>query len=263
MRPTPFANALSLTLIAGLCLLTVACGSSRTSYEQDEATQQVGIYPPPPAGIKRLKVGVPPFTIDDKDLAQDTAAVAADQITTLMILAQRFDVIERAQLDKLLEEQGLEGIVKVEEAAKSGQVRGVDAIVIGKITNFMVKKEKKKGGFSLANIGGVFGAVDVSKDTEVITVEVGVDLRLVDPSSGSIKAAHFGEFKRTDTTSAMGVQIIGASADSDADLDLSEDNVGKLLRLALDDTLKKMMPQIDVWCIEEGRKAKAATPAAE
>jgi curli biogenesis system outer membrane secretion channel CsgG len=251
-------STLAVALTCGLGLLVVGCGSSRTSYEQDEDTANVGVYAPPPAGIERLRVGVPPFTIPAKELGAETAAVAADQITTLMIMAQRFDVIERAQLDQLLKEQGLEGIVRADEAAQAGKVRGVDAIVIGKITNFQVKKEQKKGGFGLVNIGNVIGGLDVKKDTAVITVEVGVDLRLVDPTTGSIKAAHFGEYKRTDSTSGFGVQILGASADADASLDIDEDNKGKLLRLALDSTMKKMLPQVDMWLVERSRK-----PAAE
>ncbi len=263
MASIPLRTTLALALSCGLGLIVAGCGSSRTSYEQDQDTVNVGVYAPPPAGIERLRVGVPPFTITAKDAAEDTAEVAADQITTLMFMAQRFDVIERAQLDQLLKEQGLEGIVRADEAAQAGQVRGVDAIVIGKITNFQVKQEKKKGGFGLLDIGGVIGGVDVKKDTRVITVEIGVDLRLVDPSTGSIKAAHFGEFKRTDTTSAMGVKILGTNAESDADLDLDEDNKGKLLRLALDDTLKKMLPQIDQWLIERARSKTPDQPAAE
>lgn len=244
-------SALSLVAIG---LLSVGCGSTRTTYSSDEATANVGVFSPPPAGVQRVKVGVPPFTITAKDVAPDTAQVAADQATTLMIMAQRFDVIERAQLDQLLKEQGLEGIVRTDEAAPVGQVRGVDALLIGKITNFSVKKSKTKGGFGLVNIGEVIGGADVSRSAVEITVEIGVDLRLVDPSTGSIKAAHFGEFVRTDKSSAMGVQILGASAEGDADLQIEDDNKGKLLRLALDDALKKMIPQVDVWLVQRARE---------
>jgi hypothetical protein len=43
----------------------------------------------------------------------------------------------------------------------------------------------------------------------------------------------------------MGVTILGANADANADIQLSEDDKGKLLRLALDDAVRKSLPKID------------------
>ncbi|MDA3961430.1 MAG: hypothetical protein PF961_11615 [Planctomycetota bacterium] len=242
----------SLILLT-LCAV-VGCGSSRTEYAADEDTAQVGIYPPPPTGIVRARVGVPPFTITAREAAPDTAEVAADQLSTLAQLTSRFLVIERAQLDQLMKEQGLEGVVRADEAAQVGKVRGVDALLIGKITNFQVKRQEKKGGFGFINIAGAIGGVDVDTDKVEISVEIGVDLRLVDPSDGTTYAAHFGEYKRVDSQSAFGVQILGASAEADADLQLDKDNIGKLLRLALDSTMKKMLGQVDIWLVEKSRE---------
>jgi len=237
-----------------LALLAVAgCSSSRTSYESDEATSTVGVYSPPPSGAARPRLGVPPFLIEDRNLRQSssaqTAAVAADQLTTLLVRSQRFLVIERAQLEQLLREQDLEGIVRADEMAAAGQVRGVDFLMIGKITNWRISREKSSGGFGLGRVNlpgrGNIGALDIDRDKAEIKVEIGVDLRIVDPASGAIMASEFSEYNRTDTVSAFGVDILGASAQSDADLRVDEDNKGRLLRLALDKALRKMMPQID------------------
>src|SRR5690606_34233722 len=159
---------------------------------------------------------------------------------------ERFRVIERAQLQKLLDEQNLEGIVKPGEMARPAQVRGVDYLLIGKVTNLRVKKEDQSRGFGLGRVGGSLvniGAADVQKKNVRISTESGVDIRLVAPSSGEVVVSNFSEYSRTDAASAMGVDILGASAKADANIDISEDDKGKILRLALDDAVRKSLPK--------------------
>jgi curli biogenesis system outer membrane secretion channel CsgG len=239
------ARLATFALVAVCALSLAACGSSRESASADTMTKDVGIYPPPPAGAKQPKVGVPMFKVEGGNTTADTAAVAGDQLTTLAVQSERFQVIERAQLEKLLEEQGLEGVVKADEVAKPAQIKGVDYLLLGKITNFRVKAEKSKGGFNLGSVGGYFGAFDLQNSKSVITAECGVDLRLVDPSTGAILTAQQSEFKRTDSLSAMGVGVLGYHNEANAELEVDKDNQGKLLRLALDDALRKMLPKVD------------------
>lgn len=250
-------------------------GCKTTSSEtasRDTLTVHVGNYSSPPSGLEKARVGIPTFQSDSlgagnvtriqisnkaNNLNRDVDKLAADQLTTLIFKTRRFDVVERAQLDKLIKEQELEGIVKSSELAKAGQVRGVDYLLLGKVTNLRVKKEKTSTGFGLGDIsgvgrhfikelGGVRGSTfDVKNDKTVVKVECGVDLRLVEPSSGRIVAADFGEYKRTDSVGSMGLKLLGGSAQANADLEISESDKGKILRLALDDALRKMLPVVD------------------
>jgi curli biogenesis system outer membrane secretion channel CsgG len=246
-----------IVLLAITMLVLSACGSSRESAEADTMTAHVGQYPPPPAGAFRPRVGIPQFKVSSGEVSNDTAVVAADQLSTLCVMSQRFDVIERAQLEQLLSEQNLAGVVKEGEVAKAAQIRGVNYLMLGKITNFRVKAEKSSGGFNLASLGGHFGAFDYQNTKSVITVECGVDLRLVDPESGSTAAAHFGEYKRTDSLSSFGVGVLGYHNENDATLKLDKDNEGKVLRLALDEALRKMLPQIDSAMVARANQAPA------
>jgi curli biogenesis system outer membrane secretion channel CsgG len=100
---------------------------------------------------------------------------------------------------------------------------------------------------------------DYSNKSSTITVDCGVDLRLVDPTTGAVAAAEFSEYKKTDTIGAMGIEIIGADAGHQADLKLDSDNKGKVLRLSLDDCLKKMMPKIDRVLLARAKAASTAT----
>ncbi len=221
-------------------LMMVGCTQSSETAERDKLTTHVGKYDPPPQGLTRVKVGVPQFKVEKTTLpAKDELAKdASDQLTTLADKTDRFRVIERGQMDQLLKEQGLEGIVDPEELAKPGRVKGIDFLFIGKITNMRVKGEGSHSDWSVLIVGG-------SSSNAKITVECGVDIRLVDPTTGEVLCGEFGEYKRTDTVSAQGVRIIGLGGGSSADLHIDEDSRGKILRLALDDAVRKMLPRCD------------------
>ena len=257
------ARATVAMLMVGGLTAAVGCAKQSESAQRDTLTANVGNYDPPPPGIQRVRVGVPPFSVKaEGNMASGNMDVlAADQMTTLLDQTERFDVIERAQLQKLLDEQNMEGIVVPGELARQGQVRGVDYLLLGKVTNLRVKQDNSKTGFGLAQVGGLvnLGGADVKKSNQRITTEAGVDIRLVDPATGQMLVSNFSEYKRTDEASAMGVDIFGASAEADATLTIDEDDRGKILRLALDDALRKSLPKIDKFL---RNRAATAAPAA-
>ncbi len=260
---------LSIGLLSCLVLAFVGCASSQETAEADTLTKNVGKYPPPPPGIAIAKVGVPPFLVTESGKAvQDKSlgSLAADQLTSLVLLSNRFEVIERAQLGQLLREQGLEGVVDPSQLAKSGKVSGVDYLIYGKITNLRVKAEQSGTGINVASLPIPFVSstgFDWRNKKSRITVECGVDLRMVDPTTGRVVAAHFGEFKRTDSIGAWGISILGVGAQADANLQLTEDNKGKILRLALDEALKKMLPQIDAELLRLAKKRRGSAAAGQ
>lgn len=267
LRRTFLRLGATVALLAG-GMTGVGCSSSHESASRDTLTANVGHYPPAPSGVSKPRVGVPPFNVQAQGSfggGSDLNSLAADQMTTLLDQSDRFRVIERAQLQKLLDEQNLEGIVRPGELAKPAQVRGVDYLLIGKVTDLRVKKENKGNEFGLAQLGGIVnaGGADVKNKETVITTECGVDIRLVDPTTGETMphTSSFSEYKRTDSAKSMGVAILGANAQSDADIELSEDDKGKILRLALDDALRKAIPQIDRFLMEQPMKSSSAAPA--
>src|SRR6266480_2798650 len=155
-------SVLSFVVVFGWCL---GCSSSSESAHRDTLTADVGKYPPAPAGITQPRVGVPPFKVQGTGAFSggDVNDLAADQMTTLLDQSDRFKVIERAQLTKLLDEQNLEGIVKPGELARPGQVRGVDYLLIGRVTNLRVKNESHNTGFGLAKISNIASGAVAAK----------------------------------------------------------------------------------------------------
>lgn len=83
---------------------------------------------------ERLNIAILPFVA--KGIGGELGSVdLLDKLTTVFVNLNRFKVIERAQLEKILEEQklGLTGIVDVSTAAQIGKGIGVDAVVCGSL----------------------------------------------------------------------------------------------------------------------------------
>jgi TolB-like protein len=91
---------------------------------------------PPAATVvgERLTIAILPF--DTKGIGGDLGEIdLLDKLTTAFYNMNRFKVIERAQLEQILNEQklGMSGIVDVSTAAQIGKGMGVDAVVCGSI----------------------------------------------------------------------------------------------------------------------------------
>ena len=63
----------------------------------------------------------------------DLGKTFAEMLTTALITTNRYQVLERSQLDKILEEQalGLTGTIDEETAVDVGELLGIDAVVVG------------------------------------------------------------------------------------------------------------------------------------
>jgi len=96
---------------AGAALIVggaIGCSSSKESASRDTLTQNVGQYPAGPSGVNKPRSACPPFQVQAGagfSGGGDLNGLAADQMTTLLDQSDRFRVIERAQLQKLLDEQ--------------------------------------------------------------------------------------------------------------------------------------------------------------
>ncbi|MBI3856683.1 MAG: zinc ribbon domain-containing protein [Planctomycetes bacterium] len=231
-------TALSLIILAG-------CGTSTSETVTRDKMPDVGNYPPPPAGATtRLRAGIVEFT--DKTHQQGVADAAGEQLETLAVSSKRFNLIDRMAMKTLIKEQSLEGIVDPSELAKSGKIRGVDYMFIGAVTNFRLMTEKT------ANQGGMFdrivpGAAPLKIDTSktIITTDIGVDIKLVNTTTGEIVTKQFGEVKKQLSASAWGVRVLGIGGDAKNNVQVDRDSQGKLMRYAVDEALRKMLPDID------------------
>jgi curli biogenesis system outer membrane secretion channel CsgG len=241
MRHT-LASTLVLAALAG-------CGTSTKEEYRRDSMPEIGNYPPKPTTWTKVRVGVNKFMDKTNNRASHSRPVgeqAGEQFETLVVRADRFNAVDRLQMENILKEQGLEGVVDPAELAKPGRIRGVEYLFLGAITNFRIKINKTRTG------GGIFDAVikpiaplDIDTSKTEIETQVGVDIKMVNTTTGEIVAKDFGEVTRIDTASAWGVRVLGIGGSAKNELKIDEDAQGKILRWALDESFKKMLPMID------------------
>lgn len=113
----------------------------------------------------------------------------ADMLTTALVKSGKFMVIERQQLEAVMKEQamGLSGAITPQSAAQVGKLLGVELMVIGSVNEFG-EKEGRVGGSVGSRLGGKLGGIN-RVGVESKTARVGLDIRLVNTTTGEIVAA--------------------------------------------------------------------------
>ena len=147
----------------------------------------------------------------------------ADLLVTDLVNDGSFQVIERKMLDKIIAEQNLSNSDRADanSAAKIGRILGVDAIIVGSITQFGRDDRTTKVGGIGRSIGG-FGVGNIGlKNAKAV---VGISARMVSTDTAEILAVAngLGESKRTGTSLA-GAGGQGGSAGGGG-LDMSSSN---------------------------------------
>jgi curli biogenesis system outer membrane secretion channel CsgG len=161
---------------------------------------------------------------------QDVGKGISDMLVQKLVEDGKYSVIERNALDKVLGEQNFSNSDRADAstAAKIGRILGVDAIIIGSITQFGRDDQHTNvgaGGFggygSRLGIGGV--------GTHKAKAVVGITARLVNTTTGEILAAVTG----TGESSRSGTSLIGAGAGGGsgggAGLDMGSSNFGQTI----------------------------------
>ncbi len=110
----------------------------------------------------------------------------ADMLVTQLVKSGKFMVIERQELSKILEEQGLglSGAVTPQSAAQVGKLLGVELMVMGSVSEFGEKKSGVGGSIGRFNIGGKL----TKREARAV-----VDIRLVNTTTGEIVLAESAE----------------------------------------------------------------------
>jgi curli biogenesis system outer membrane secretion channel CsgG len=158
----------------------------------------------------------------------------SDMLTTELVKSGEYTVIERSELDKILAEQalGASGAVTAQTAAEIGKLLGVELAVMGSVTEFGYTEDKKGG-----RLGGI--GVGVSNQSAI----VGVDVRLVNTSTGEILAADNVRREKA----SKGISVDTRTFDFSDQKKFDESLVGKAAREAVEDItslVNKQMPNI-------------------
>lgn len=176
---------------------------------------------PPPAGPK-LRVAVAKFE-NKTTYGARLGTAASDILVTELARTERFILIERAELDRLLTEQklGLTGAVDPATAAQMGKILGAAAMIVGSVSQFGVKTE----GSDLLITASKRQIAEATVDARIIDVETA---RILHAETGSGEA-------RTTSGTFLG---LGSSASYDEALE------GKALRAAITGLAEGIVAQL-------------------
>jgi curli biogenesis system outer membrane secretion channel CsgG len=156
-----------------------------------------------PAGAQGQKKRVAVMNFDFSAVQSDIVAIfggrqdvgkgVADLLVDRLVSEGRYSVIERKQLDKIIAEQNFSNSDRADpnSAAKLGRLLGVDAIIIGSITQFgRDDKTTNVGGSALGGLAGRYGLGGVGKRSAKASVQI--NARLVNTDTGEILAVAQG-----------------------------------------------------------------------
>jgi curli biogenesis system outer membrane secretion channel CsgG len=159
-----------------------------------------------------------------------------DMLVTYLVKDGTYSLIERKALDKILAEQNFSNSERANpnSAAKLGKLLGVDAIVVGSITQFGNDNKSTGVGGGGGGLGG-FGLGGFGRKES--TAVVAMDARIVNIDTGEIMAVATGkgESKRKSTSLTGGGgnwKGFGAGGVNFGASDFQQTIIGEAVRLA-------------------------------
>lgn len=132
-----------------------------------------------------------------------------EMLTSELFKTGRFIMVERAALADIVREQelGQTGLVRGGTAAKVGELLGAQLLVAGAVTEF---ESQSSGG------GGGVGYRGFNLQLQMSNAHVGIDIRLVDSSTGQILKSHNASGTAKTTGIGFGATVEGVQFGSDA-----------------------------------------------
>jgi curli biogenesis system outer membrane secretion channel CsgG len=174
----------------------------------------------------------------------DVGKGIADLVVTSLVKDGTFSIIERKKLDAVLEEQNFSNSDRATpaSAAQIGKVLGVNAIVVGSITQFGMEKKSTNVGGILGRVTGV-STFDLGKTKGIATVVI--DARIVDVNTGEILMVMSGK----GVSSRSGLLLAGGGESSGGiemgSSDFQDTILGEATRAAVQDLTTQLVSQAD------------------
>jgi curli biogenesis system outer membrane secretion channel CsgG len=164
----------------------------------------------------------------------------SSMIVTNLVRDGTYSVIERQQLDKILQEQNFSNSDRANPAtaAKIGKILGLNAIIIGTITQFGAEKKN----IDASAITSRFGLGRVGTSTGKANVVL--DARMVNTETAEIMAVASGKGQ----SSRGGVMLGGFGGGSGGSIDMGSSDfqrtiIGEATRQAVDELTRQLVSQ--------------------
>lgn len=189
------APSVTATLVAAACALS-ACGGSAPKPDAQASVAQSAIA----SVSKGPKLRVATGQFQELEAAQKlmeqmgmkgVGPIISEQMTTALTQTGRVIVLERAQIGKVIGNAQLEKegdtakYFAQETTAASGQLKGVQAMLVGVVTQYEPNISGGGGGLDIPGLG----SLKYHEDKAV----VGIEVRLVDAATGKVLLASPGK----------------------------------------------------------------------
>ncbi len=173
---------------------------------------------------------------------QNLARRVADKLITSLVGLGTCQIIERSQLEKVLNEQnlGAEGRLDASTAAKLGRILGVDALIIGNVSVFELK--------GLPN-----GNDDMFWDSKKMSARISVNFRVIDTTTAVVELSNeqtglSSAPPKTSNGNKVGSAIGGwIKNSSSSGSKVKDEDVRDVVQQALDDTIGKITLDVEKY----------------
>ena len=213
-----------IQILAVSAVLLAACAPSKSvKMQQAVSANETEKVTSKYTGPKR-RIGVVEFENKSAYGQGRMGGAATDILVTELVKSGKFIVVERDRMNKILEEQKLQsqGLLDQQTAVKIGQIMGLEAVVVGSISQFGVKKE---------------GSDYLISQSKQNVAEVTVDIRLIDVASGQVLLADSGKGRaKSKKASFLGMGTTGG---------YDETIEGDALRAALSEFVENISSQLN------------------
>ncbi len=192
----------------------------------------------------QLKKRVAVFTFEDKTDrswhwwdGRGPGEGMADMLTTSLVKSGKYTVIERQEINSLIQEQklGQAGVVTQQSAAQAGKMLGVELAVVGAVTEFGHTKKDVGGSLSSGKLRGFGLGVKSQKAT------VAIDVRLINTATGEIIAAE--NIRKEESSGGLKVSTPDFRFKNQTEFDRSL--VGKATRACVEDIMSHIENQME------------------
>jgi len=143
-------------------------------------------------------IGGTDFSFKHEDQVAHTDALKA-MLSTALVQSKRYRVLERARIDSLKSEIGLQEDGYTDESGKQrGSVKGADILVVAYITGWNPGSSGKSGGISAGLLGKKASSLIGAVSGSVKKSSLSMDIRIMDAATSELLAATSVETEATD-----------------------------------------------------------------
>ena len=169
-----------LVVLGGSVILAAACAPSTSVKMQQAVTANKTEHVESQYTGPKRRIGVVEFENKSAYGQGRLGGAASDILITELAKSGKFIVVERDKMNRIMEEQKLQaqGTIDAQTAVQIGKIMGLEAIVVGAVSQFGVKKE---------------GSDYLITQSKQQVADVTVDIRLIDTQSGQVLMADSGK----------------------------------------------------------------------